>query len=400
MPRGRQAELTEEAEVGAAVTAAVERFGRIDGLFSVAGGSGRRFGDGPIHTVTGDAWEATAALNLRTQVLVCAAVVRQMLRQSPNASGTRGSILLMGSVTTTDPAPELFATHAYAAAKGALTALMTTMAATYAPEGIRVNIVAPSLTKTPMAKRAADDPAILAYARRKQPLAGEMLDPDEVAQAAIYFLSDESRAVTGQMLKVDGGWSVMSVSPDRSRGRAVTFTTGAPTIADIDVCVVGSGSAGSTAAIAAARGGASVLLIDRLPFLGGTSTAVLDTFYGFYTPGSRPRKVVGGIGDDVVAGLRELGPVVERPNTYGAGTGVTYLAEHLKVVWERLVTGCRRAAAPPRARPGRRGPRRAGRGARRRDAGRPRARAREDLRGRLRRRGPVRVRGVRLRDGG
>ena len=209
-----QAELTEEAEVGAAVTAAVERFGRIDGLFSVAGGSGRRFGDGPIHTVTGDAWEATAALNLRTQVLVCAAVVRQMLEQPPNASGTRGSILLMGSVTTTDPAPELFATHAYAAAKGALTALMTTMAATYAPEGIRVNIVAPSLTKTPMAKRAADDPAILAYARRKQPLAGEMLDPDEVAQAAIYFLSDESRAVTGQMLKVDGGWSVMSVSPE------------------------------------------------------------------------------------------------------------------------------------------------------------------------------------------
>ncbi len=119
----------------------------------------------------------------------------------------------------------------------------------------------------------------------------------------------------------------------------MTFTTETPTIADVDVCVVGSGSAGSTAAIAAARGGASVLLIDRLPFLGGTSTAVLDTFYGFYTPGSSARKVVGGIGDDVVAALRELGPVVERPNTYGAGTGVTYLAEHLKVVWERLVTG-------------------------------------------------------------
>ena len=209
-----QAELTEEAEVGAAVTAAVERFGRIDGLFSVAGGSGRRFGDGPIHTVTGDAWEVTAALNLRTQVLVCAAVVRQMLAQDPNDSGTRGSILLMGSVTTTDPAPELFATHAYAAAKGALTALMTTMAATYAPDGIRVNIVAPSLTRTPMAQRAATDPKILAYARRKQPLAGEMLDPDEVAKAAVYFLSDESRVVTGQMLKVDGGWSVTSVSPE------------------------------------------------------------------------------------------------------------------------------------------------------------------------------------------
>jgi hypothetical protein len=75
-----------------------------------------------------------------------------------------------------------------------------------------------------------------------------------------------------------------------------------------------------------------------LPFRGGTSTPVLDTFYGFFTPGERPRKVVGGIADDVVDGLKELGPVLTRPNTYGAGAGVTYLAEHLKVVWERLVT--------------------------------------------------------------
>jgi hypothetical protein len=104
-----------------------------------------------------------------------------------------------------------------------------------------------------------------------------------------------------------------------------------------DVVVVGSGAAGSTAAIAAAREGARTLLIEKLPFLGGNSTAVLDTFYGFYTPGPRPLKVVGGIGDDVVDGLRRLGRVVERPNTYGAGTGITYLGEHLKVVWETMV---------------------------------------------------------------
>ncbi|HEX4907501.1 MAG TPA: FAD-dependent oxidoreductase, partial [Actinomycetes bacterium] len=110
-------------------------------------------------------------------------------------------------------------------------------------------------------------------------------------------------------------------------------------LGDWDVVVVGSGSAGSAAAIAAARNGARTLLLEKLPFLGGVSTAVLDTFYGFYTPGTRAMKVVGGVADDVVAGLRRLGPVVERPNTYGAGTGVTYLAEHLKVVWEALVTG-------------------------------------------------------------
>jgi hypothetical protein len=114
--------------------------------------------------------------------------------------------------------------------------------------------------------------------------------------------------------------------------------TDQPLLADVDVCVVGAGSAGSPAAIAAARTGASVSLIDRLPYLGGTSTAVLDTFYGFFTPGERPRKVVGGVADDAVDGLRTLGPVLTRSNTYGAGAGVTYLAEHLKVVWERLVT--------------------------------------------------------------
>lgn len=116
-----------------------------------------------------------------------------------------------------------------------------------------------------------------------------------------------------------------------------TLMTSVPVIARPDVLVVGAGSAGCTAAIAAARHGRSVLLIDRLPFLGGTSTAVLDTFYGFFTPGERTRKVVSGIPDDVVRGLESLGPVVRRPNTYGAGQGVTYLTDHLKVVWERLV---------------------------------------------------------------
>ncbi|HSW42361.1 MAG TPA: FAD-dependent oxidoreductase, partial [Patescibacteria group bacterium] len=109
-----------------------------------------------------------------------------------------------------------------------------------------------------------------------------------------------------------------------------------PLLGSVDVVVIGSGAAGSPAAIAAARAGAEVLLVEKNGFLGGTSTAVLDTFYGFWTPGPDPRKVVGGIADDVVAALRRLGPVLERPNTYGAGTGITYHPEHLKVAWEDL----------------------------------------------------------------
>ncbi len=103
-----------------------------------------------------------------------------------------------------------------------------------------------------------------------------------------------------------------------------------------DVVVVGAGSAGAAAAISAARRGASTLLVDRLAFMGGTSTAVLDTFYAFYTPGERPRRVVGGLGWEIAQRLTADGVAFERPNTYGAGTGVTYDSEALKVLWEQL----------------------------------------------------------------
>lgn len=105
-----------------------------------------------------------------------------------------------------------------------------------------------------------------------------------------------------------------------------------------DIVVVGAGSAGSTAAITAARLGARTLLVDRLAFMGGTSTAVLDTFYAFYTPGATPRRVVGGLGWEVAERLMGEGAAFERPNTYGAGTGVTYDPEALKLLWEELAT--------------------------------------------------------------
>jgi NAD(P)-dependent dehydrogenase (short-subunit alcohol dehydrogenase family) len=206
------ADLRDEAAVDGAVNAAIERFGRIDALFSAAGGSGRRFGDGPIHEMTADAWDATLALNLRSHALVAARVVRVMRDQALDGDGSRGSILFLGSVLAAHPVPEFFGTHAYAAAKGGLSSLMTAMAGTYVTDRIRVNLLVPALTDTPMAARAAGDPAIIEYAARKQPLAGGLLDPDDVARAAIYFLSPESRVVTGQSLAVDGGWSIVSTS--------------------------------------------------------------------------------------------------------------------------------------------------------------------------------------------
>lgn len=104
-----------------------------------------------------------------------------------------------------------------------------------------------------------------------------------------------------------------------------------------EVVVVGAGSAGCIAALAAARAGRQVLLIDRLGFPGGTSTAVLDTFYAFFTAGEGGRKVVSGLPDLPVERLRTRGKVIERPNSFGSGLGYTYDPETLKIVWAELL---------------------------------------------------------------
>ncbi len=102
-----------------------------------------------------------------------------------------------------------------------------------------------------------------------------------------------------------------------------------------DVLVIGSGSAGATAAITAALQGRRVLLIERYGFMGGTSTQVLDTFYGVYTPGTTPHKVVGGVPDRIIAALFAAGSAIYRPNSYGAGQGITYDPQVLKSIWEQ-----------------------------------------------------------------
>ncbi len=107
---------------------------------------------------------------------------------------------------------------------------------------------------------------------------------------------------------------------------------------EADVIVAGAGSAGMLAAIAAARNGARTLLVDRAGFLGGTSTAVLDTMYAFYAPGERQEKVVSGIPDEVVNRVEAYDAVLRRPNTFGSGTGITYNPETLKRVWDDLAS--------------------------------------------------------------
>ena len=204
----RAADLSVEEEADASVAACVEQLGRLDCVYNVAGISGRRFGDGPLHDLTLEGWQTVLATNATSTMLVCRAAVRTMLDQEPDARGGRGAILNMSSVLATSPSPEHFATHAYAASKGAIEAFSRSIAAYYAPQGIRVNVIAPALVATPMSRRAQADPAIRAYLAQKQPLAGGPLDADDLTGTALYLLSDDARMVTGQVVAVDGGWSV------------------------------------------------------------------------------------------------------------------------------------------------------------------------------------------------
>jgi NAD(P)-dependent dehydrogenase (short-subunit alcohol dehydrogenase family) len=187
------------------------KFGRVDALFNVAGLSGRRFGDGPLHECADDGWEITMANNLTTMFRMCRAVLRRMLQQEPTESGIRGAILNMGSVLAVSPEPRHFATHAYAAGKGAVIAMSRSMAAYYAPHKIRVNVIAPGLVNTPMSARAQENKIIQAFIEKKQPLAGGMVDAEDIARTALFLLSDDARAITGDVVNVDAGWSVTGV---------------------------------------------------------------------------------------------------------------------------------------------------------------------------------------------
>ena len=198
------ANATEPNTATKAIELALHKFHAFHGLYHIAGGSGRSMGDGPLHELTEDGWRATIDLNLTSLVYSNRAAVRQFLSQR-----TGGTILNMSSVLGWSPSPKHFATHAYSAAKSAVLGFTKSIAAYYAPQNIRCNVIAPALVETPMARRAAGDREILSFIKTKQPLDGGRIgQPTDLDDAAVYFMSDGSKFVTGQVLAVDGGWSV------------------------------------------------------------------------------------------------------------------------------------------------------------------------------------------------
>ena len=175
----------------------------LDVLYHVAGSSGRRHGDGPLHECTDEGWRSTMDANLKSTFQTNRAAVQFFLGRKQE-----GVILNMTSVLGWAPAPKFFDTIAYAATKGGILAISRLAAARYVADGIRINVIAPGLIDTPMATRAVQDPAVRNYLRTKQPLRKGPGTPEDCAGAAVFLCSDEARFLTGAVLPVDGGWCV------------------------------------------------------------------------------------------------------------------------------------------------------------------------------------------------
>ncbi len=192
-------DVSSPEQAQAMVRQAVTAFGRLDILVNNAGIGGRKLGDGPIHACTIEAWDAVMNVNLRGTFLACKFAIPELLR-------TGGNIVTISSVLGMVGTQGLFDTHAYAASKAGLIGLTRAIAAHYARQHLRANVIAPGLVDTQMASRTKSNPALLQQVEFWQPL-GPLIEVTDVAQAAVFLASDDAKFITGVVLPVDGGWT-------------------------------------------------------------------------------------------------------------------------------------------------------------------------------------------------
>lgn len=190
------ADVTRKADADRAVEATVARFGRIDVLVnSVGGGAGAAIYD--AHEYPEDKWEWILDLNLTSALLPSQAAARAMI-----AAGRGGRILNISSVR--GQLGLRLGYSAYVAAKGALNMLTKQHATEWAPHGITVNAISPTFVRTPQVESLLADKAFYEGLVTRIPL-GRIADPDDLVGAALFFCSDASAFVTGQILTADGG---------------------------------------------------------------------------------------------------------------------------------------------------------------------------------------------------
>ena len=200
-----EVDMTRADAVRVAVAQATDQMGGLDTVVNVVGGSGRRWGDGPVADCTVEGWQKTLALNLTSVFLACKFSIPFLLGGGAARGGS--AIVNVASVLGLVGGDADFATHAYAASKGGVISLTRSIATYYAAQNLRANVIAPGLIATQMSRRAQDDARIRARLTALQPLGADFGQPQDVAHAALYLASDQARFVTGVVLTVDGGWT-------------------------------------------------------------------------------------------------------------------------------------------------------------------------------------------------
>lgn len=188
-----RADVTDFAASEAAIRSAAETFGHLDIVVANAGISGNT----PVGGTTAEQFERITTTNV-TGVFLTVQAAAPYLRKG-------ASVILLGSVHDVLGMPGY---AAYAASKGAVRAMARVLASELAPAGVRVNVVAPGATRTPIWSRGGRDPDALATLEPRVALSvasGRISEPEEIANTILFLASDEATNIQGAEIYVDGG---------------------------------------------------------------------------------------------------------------------------------------------------------------------------------------------------
>jgi NAD(P)-dependent dehydrogenase (short-subunit alcohol dehydrogenase family) len=186
-------DVSSVAHVQRAINRVVESFGRVDALVNCAGIAIRE----SVHEANEESWRRVLDVNLGGAFLAS----KYALPHFPSGGG---SIVHVSSVTGIVGVRDR---GAYSASKGSLIALARNMAVDYASRSIRVNCICPGFVKTPLINVILADPERTAKLIAMHPLR-RLGEPDDIARAIVFLISDEASWITGQAIAVDGGFSV------------------------------------------------------------------------------------------------------------------------------------------------------------------------------------------------